>query len=59
GPKVAMADAIIALTSNIAMKQGKRIEFNKDWFDMDKDATPEVDLGIESAAGPRKTSELV
>ena len=59
GPKVAMADAIIALTSNIAMKQGKRIEFNKDWFEMDKEATPEVDLGIESAAGPRATSELV
>ncbi len=59
GPKVAMADAIIALTSNIAMKQGKRIEFKKEWFDMEEDATPEVDLGIESAAGPRATSELV
>ena len=59
GPKVAMADAIIALTSNIAMKQGKRIEFKHEWFEMDNDATPEVDLGIESAAGPRGTSELV
>jgi predicted dehydrogenase len=59
GPKVAMADAIIALTSNIAMKQGKRIEFKKEWFDMKNPATPEVDLGIEGAAGPRPTSELV
>lgn len=57
-PVVAMADAIIALTSNIAMKQGKRIEFNHKWFHMDDDATPEVDLGVEGAAGPRKTSEL-
>jgi predicted dehydrogenase len=57
-PVVAMADAIIALTSNIAMKQGQRIEFNHKWFHMDDDATPEVDLGVEGAAGPRKTSEL-
>jgi predicted dehydrogenase len=57
-PKVAMADAIIALTSNIAMKQNKRIEFNHKWFDMKDDATPEVELGIDGAAGPRKTSEL-
>jgi predicted dehydrogenase len=57
-PKVAMADAIIALTSNIAMKQGKRIEFDHKWFDMDDDASPEVDLGVEGAALPRKTSDL-
>jgi predicted dehydrogenase len=57
-PKVAMADAIIALTSNIAMKQSKRIEFNHKWFDIHDDATPEVELGVEGAAGPRKTSEL-
>jgi predicted dehydrogenase len=58
GPKVAMADAIIALTSNIAMKQGKRIEFKKEWFDLDNDATPEVDLGVTGAASPRATSSL-
>lgn len=57
-PKVAMADAIIALTSNIAMKQNKRITFDHKWFDMKDDATPEVDLGVEGAKGPRKTSEL-
>jgi predicted dehydrogenase len=58
GPKVAMADAIIALTSNIAMKTGQRVEFNKAWFDIDDDATPEVDLKVEGAAPPRKNSEL-
>jgi predicted dehydrogenase len=57
-PKVAMADAIIALTSNIAMKTRQRVEFDHRWFDMDDDATPEVDLKVEGAAGPRKTSEL-
>jgi predicted dehydrogenase len=58
GPKVAMADAIIALTSNIAMKQGQRIEFKKEWFDLDNDATPEVDLGVVGAEPPRNTSDV-
>ncbi|MCA9260268.1 MAG: Gfo/Idh/MocA family oxidoreductase, partial [Planctomycetales bacterium] len=42
-PKVAMADAVIALTTNIAMREGRRIEFQKEWFDIDSDATPEGD----------------
>ena len=42
-PKVALADAVIALTSNIAMKRGERIEFNPAWFDIDSDETPEGD----------------
>lgn len=42
-PKVAMADAIIALTSNIAMKKGERIEFKDDWFKIESDETPEAD----------------
>jgi len=53
-PEVAMADAIIALTSNIAMNQQKRIEFNPKWFDIDDDATPEVDHGVEGARSPDK-----
>src|SRR5262249_51240277 len=40
-PKVAMADAIIALTTNIAMRDNKRIEFKDEWFDIDSDETPE------------------
>ena len=40
--RVAMADAIIALTANKAMKDRQRIEFQHDWFDADKmDAVPE------------------
>ena len=30
---VAMADAILALTSNIAMQKRERIEFHGKWFD--------------------------
>jgi predicted dehydrogenase len=41
GPKVAMGDAIIALTTNMAARQGARIEFKKEWFDIHNDATPE------------------
>jgi predicted dehydrogenase len=50
-PKVAMADAIIALVSNMAMKEQRRIDFDHKWFDVHDDATPD-------GATPRKTSEL-
>ncbi len=50
-PKVAMADAIIALTSNIAMKENRRIEFKPEWFDIQNDETPEGNA-------PRPMSEL-
>lgn len=41
---VAMADAIMALTSNIAMGQHRRVEFKSEWFDPTNPATPEADL---------------
>ena len=44
GPKAAMADAVIALTANMSARggsSGKRIEFKKEWFDIDSDQTPE------------------
>ncbi len=40
-PKVAMGDAVIALTSNLAARQGARIEFKPEWFDIHSDETPE------------------
>lgn len=40
-PEVALADAVIALTTNIALREGTRITFNPDWFDVDSDETPE------------------
>jgi predicted dehydrogenase len=40
---LAMGDAIMALTANLAMKHKKRIVFKREWFDADKDAVPETD----------------
>jgi len=50
-PKVALADAVIALTSNIAMAENRRIEFQPDWFDYKSDATPD-------GKAPRSVSDL-
>ncbi len=46
---VAMADAIMALTSNLAMKHKVRIEFKPEWFDPDNPATPEADFAAQTA----------
>lgn len=40
-PKVALADAVIALTTNIAAREGRRIDFKPEWFDPKSDETPE------------------
>ena len=42
-----MADAIMALTSNIAMTQHKRIEFKDEWFDPKNPANPEDDHKVK------------
>ncbi|MDR2641447.1 MAG: Gfo/Idh/MocA family oxidoreductase [Planctomycetaceae bacterium] len=41
-PEVAMGDAIIALTTNIAAKLGKTIEFEEAWFNPNNNETPEA-----------------
>ena len=41
---VAMGDAIMALTANLAMKHKQRIEFKSEWFDAKSDACPEDDF---------------
>ncbi len=43
-PKVAMGDAVIALTTNKAAQEGMRVEFKKEWFDPESDALPENEL---------------
>lgn len=40
-PKIALGDAVIALVTNIAAKEGKSIEFQEAWFDPYDPATPE------------------
>ena len=44
--EVALADAVIALTSNLAMKQKRRIDFDEKWFDFQ---SPEVPDGPNGA----------
>jgi predicted dehydrogenase len=48
--EVALADAVIALTSNIAMRQKRRIEFDPRWF---ADQSPEVPEDSEHAIARR------
>jgi len=51
-PEIALADAVIALTSNLAIKRGERIEFEEAWFDVDRSETPE-------GTAPRQASEVI
>ena len=41
GPKVALADAVIALVANQAINNQRRYDFDPAWFDPADDATPE------------------
>ena len=41
GPKVALADAVIALVANQAINSQNRVDFDPAWFDPESDATPE------------------
>jgi len=43
-PKIALADSVISLVTNIAADEGKSIKFNKAWFDIDKPETPETEF---------------
>ncbi len=38
--EVALSDAVITLASNIAAKEKRRIEFKREWFDVNSDAEP-------------------
>jgi predicted dehydrogenase len=40
-PKVALGDAVIALVTNMSAREGKRIEFKEEWFDINSPETPE------------------
>jgi predicted dehydrogenase len=42
--RAAMADAIIALTANLAMRQQRRIPFEANWFDAASQSVPDADL---------------
>jgi predicted dehydrogenase len=48
--RVAMADAIIALTSNLAMRRHQRIAFQPEWFLADSPAVPDAEMKPEQLA---------
>jgi hypothetical protein len=45
-----MADAIIALTSNLAMRRHQRIEFKPEWFDAASADVPDPEMKPEILA---------
>ena len=45
--RAAMADAIIALTANQAMRLQRRIGFEHAWFDAADTAVPDADMTVE------------
>ena len=46
--EVALADAVVTLVSNMAMRTRQRILFKPEWFDPRSDAAPETDSAIQS-----------
>ena len=52
-PEVALGDAVIALTCNVAMKkaakgEGGYVQFDEAWFDINSDATPDGSKPVQS-----------
>ncbi len=48
--RAAMADAIVALTANQAMRRHERIVFQREWFDPASDAVPDANMVEERIA---------
>ena len=57
-PEVAIADAVIALTTNIAARLGETVEFDPEWFDTKSDATPEAKFAETDEEKKRFTPNL-
>jgi len=56
GPEVALADAVIALVSNQAIKEGRQITFDDRWFDIGDDLTPEGTApSVKSPVAPKSS----
>jgi predicted dehydrogenase len=47
-PEIALGDAVIALTTNVAARNGLRVDFKESWFDVKDPAAPETDPEIEA-----------
>ncbi|GHT23532.1 NADH-dependent dehydrogenase [Planctomycetales bacterium] len=57
-PEIALADAVIALTTNISAKKGDMVEFNPAWFDATKDETPEAQFAETDELKKHYTPDL-
>ena len=57
-PKVALADSVITLVTNIAADEGRSITFDKNWFEIDNDATPEFDILDDPNGRPSLHKEM-
>ncbi|MGF1580306.1 MAG: Gfo/Idh/MocA family protein [Gemmataceae bacterium] len=58
GGRKAMADAIMALTANVAMANKQRIEFDSDWYDVAKlDKVPDDSRNIEGPLPPGEAAD--
>ncbi len=57
-PEVAMADAVIALTTNIAATRGETVEFQPAWFDVTSDDTPEAFFAENEDQKKRYTPDM-
>ncbi|MDR1484738.1 MAG: Gfo/Idh/MocA family oxidoreductase [Planctomycetaceae bacterium] len=55
-PEIAMGDAVIALTTNIAAKLGKTIEFEESWFNPNNNETPELKYLVDEKDTEKKKS---
>ena len=56
-PEVALADAVLALTANLAIRRGETIEFQEEWFDIESKRTPEQDLAEATKTEKPETVE--
>ena len=57
-PEVALTDAVISLTTNIASRLGDTVEFDPAWFDIKNDATPEAKYAETDEEKKRFTPNL-
>jgi predicted dehydrogenase len=53
-PEMALGDAVVALVANIAAREGRRIDFKEEWFQIDSDETPE---GVKPDVGKYKAEK--
>ncbi|MGL4942322.1 MAG: Gfo/Idh/MocA family protein [Thermoguttaceae bacterium] len=58
-PEVALADAVIALTTNIAADRSETVDFDRAWFDYHSDATPEAHFAESDEEKKKFTPETM